>query len=54
MMGAGDGEGEHPLEYSFTYSFFKRPPGKFNPEEYSNHVQNIATFATVPPPTAPG
>ncbi len=40
-------ENEHPLEFSFCLSYFKRPPGKFNPEEYSYHVQNVATFGTV-------
>jgi len=38
---------EHPLEFSYALSYFKRPPGKFNPEQYADHVQTIAVFNTV-------
>lgn len=40
-------EDEHPLEYTYSLSYFKRPPGKFNPEHYAQHVQPIASFNTV-------
>lgn len=28
-------------------SYFKRPSGKFNPEDYGEYVQPLATFRTV-------
>lgn len=38
---------EHPLEYSYTFSYFVRPNGKFDPEEYAHYVQPIAVFSSV-------
>ncbi|KAI6244154.1 EIF-4F 25 kDa subunit [Aphelenchoides fujianensis] len=40
------GPNDHPLEYEFTFSYFVRP-GKFDPEDYANYVQPIASFKTV-------
>lgn len=40
-------ENEHPLEYPYVYSYFKRPPGNFNPENYVKHVRPVGTFSTV-------
>lgn len=40
-------ESDHPIEHEYCLSFFKRPAGSFNPEEYSEHVQPIAYFRTV-------
>ena len=40
-------EEEHPLEFTYALSYFKRPQGKFNPEQYADHVQTIAIFNTV-------
>lgn len=39
-------EVESPLEFSYTFSFFKRPAGIFKPEEYGEYVQPLATFHT--------
>lgn len=47
VLSSPDDGSDHPLEYSYSLSYFKRPPGQFNPEEYSDHVQVIATFTTV-------
>jgi len=41
------GPNESELEYPYTLSYFKRPFGKFNPEDYGDYVQPLATFATV-------
>ncbi|EPB68174.1 eukaryotic initiation factor 4E [Ancylostoma ceylanicum] len=38
---------EHPLEYTYVYSFFLRPPGKFDPVEYAQYVQQIAAVRSV-------
>jgi translation initiation factor 4E len=46
--GGFDVPDEHPLEFAYTLSYFKRPKSMpFSPEEYSDHVQPIATFRTV-------
>lgn len=38
---------EHPLEFTYVYSFFLRPPGKFDPVEYAQYVQQIAAVRSV-------
>ncbi|KJH43125.1 eukaryotic initiation factor 4E [Dictyocaulus viviparus] len=38
---------EHPLEFTYVYSFFLRPPGKFDPVEYAQYVQQIAAVCSV-------
>ncbi|KAI6205286.1 hypothetical protein M3Y94_00775100 [Aphelenchoides besseyi] len=38
---------EHPLEYTYVFSYFVRPGGKFDPEEYANYVQPVASFSSV-------
>ncbi|KAK6032045.1 eukaryotic initiation factor 4E, partial [Ostertagia ostertagi] len=38
---------EHPLEFTYVYSFFLRPPGKFDPIEYAQNVQQIAAVRSV-------
>lgn len=38
---------EHPLQFTYVFSYFVRPPGKFDPEEYSKYVQAVASFASV-------
>uniref|UniRef100_A0A914WRX4 eIF-4F 25 kDa subunit n=1 Tax=Plectus sambesii TaxID=2011161 RepID=A0A914WRX4_9BILA len=41
------GENEHPLEFMYVFSYFVRPSGKFDPEDYALYVQPIATFNSV-------
>lgn len=41
------GENEHPLEFSYVFSYFVRPQGKFDPEDYALYVQPIAAFNSV-------
>ncbi|CAI5454657.1 unnamed protein product [Caenorhabditis angaria] len=38
---------EHQLQYPYMYSFFVRPNGKFDPEDYANYVQPVAVVKTV-------
>jgi len=38
---------EHPLEFTYVFSYFVRPLGKFDPEEYALYVQSVATFCSV-------
>ncbi|WKY14893.1 hypothetical protein Q1695_000418 [Nippostrongylus brasiliensis] len=38
---------EHPLEFTYVYSFFLRPSGKFDPVEYAQYVQQIAAVRSV-------
>ncbi|MFH4979167.1 hypothetical protein AB6A40_005876 [Gnathostoma spinigerum] len=38
---------EHPLEFAYVFSYFIRPAGKFDPEDYAHYVQNVATFNSV-------
>ncbi|KAJ1374574.1 hypothetical protein KIN20_037282 [Parelaphostrongylus tenuis] len=38
---------EHPLEFTYVFSFFIRPPGKFGPIEYAQYVQQIAAVCSV-------
>ncbi|KAJ1374609.1 Eukaryotic translation initiation factor 4E-4 [Parelaphostrongylus tenuis] len=38
---------DHPLEFTYVYSFFLRPPGKFDPVEYAQYVQQIAAVSSV-------
>lgn len=41
------GEEEHPLEFTYVLSYFVRPLGKFDPEDYALSVQPIASFCSV-------
>uniref|UniRef100_A0A1I7X497 eIF-4F 25 kDa subunit n=1 Tax=Heterorhabditis bacteriophora TaxID=37862 RepID=A0A1I7X497_HETBA len=41
------GANEHPLEFTYVYSFFVRPAGKFDPEEYAQYVQPVAAVNSV-------
>ncbi|CAI4226230.1 unnamed protein product [Auanema sp. JU1783] len=38
---------ENPLEFTYVYSYFIRPAGKFDPEEYAQYVQPIAAVNSV-------
>lgn len=38
---------EHPLEYSYVFSYFVRPQGKFDPEDYAMYVQPVAKISSV-------
>jgi len=38
---------EHRLEHTYVLSYFVRPLGKFDPEDYAIFVQPIASFCTV-------
>ncbi|VDM51011.1 unnamed protein product [Toxocara canis] len=38
---------EHPLEFTYVFSYFVRPQGKFDPEEYAAYVQPVASFNSV-------
>ncbi|GMT32005.1 hypothetical protein PFISCL1PPCAC_23302, partial [Pristionchus fissidentatus] len=40
-------EGENPLEFTYIFSYFVRPAGKFDPEEYSQYVQPVAAVSSV-------
>ncbi|PAV61324.1 hypothetical protein WR25_18178 [Diploscapter pachys] len=39
--------GEHPLQFTYVYSYFVKPQGKFDPEEYAQYVQPIAAVNSV-------
>uniref|UniRef100_A0A1I7T5L5 eIF-4F 25 kDa subunit n=1 Tax=Caenorhabditis tropicalis TaxID=1561998 RepID=A0A1I7T5L5_9PELO len=41
------GVNDHPIQYSYTFSFFVRPTGKFDPEEYANYVQPVGIMKSV-------
>uniref|UniRef100_A0A915PWY7 Transmembrane 9 superfamily member n=1 Tax=Setaria digitata TaxID=48799 RepID=A0A915PWY7_9BILA len=41
------GENEHPLEFTYVFSYFVRPQGKFDPEDYALYVQPVASFNSV-------
>lgn len=38
---------EHPLEHSYIFSYFMRPQGKFDPEDYAIFVQPVARINSV-------
>uniref|UniRef100_A0A0R3RF88 eIF-4F 25 kDa subunit n=1 Tax=Elaeophora elaphi TaxID=1147741 RepID=A0A0R3RF88_9BILA len=38
---------EHPLEFTYVFSYFVRPQGKFDPEDYALYVQPVASFNSV-------
>ncbi|KAF7635590.1 Pept_C1 domain-containing protein [Meloidogyne graminicola] len=38
---------EHPLEHSYIFSYFMRPQGKFDPEDYAIFVQPVARISSV-------
>uniref|UniRef100_F1LDT1 eIF-4F 25 kDa subunit n=1 Tax=Ascaris suum TaxID=6253 RepID=F1LDT1_ASCSU len=38
---------EHPLEFTYVFSYFVRPQGKFDPEDYAAYVQPVASFNSV-------
>ncbi|GMT05532.1 hypothetical protein PENTCL1PPCAC_27706, partial [Pristionchus entomophagus] len=38
---------ENPLEFTYIFSYFVRPAGKFDPEEYSQYVQPVAAVSSV-------
>ncbi|KAH7728292.1 eukaryotic translation initiation factor 4E type 3 [Aphelenchoides avenae] len=38
---------EHPLEFTYIFSYFVRPQGKFDPEDYALFVQPVAAFSSV-------
>ncbi|EJW88221.1 eukaryotic translation initiation factor 4E-4 [Wuchereria bancrofti] len=40
-------DGEHPLEFTYVFSYFVRPQGKFDPEDYALYVQPVASFNSV-------
>ncbi|KAI1716688.1 eukaryotic initiation factor 4E domain-containing protein [Ditylenchus destructor] len=39
--------GDHPLEFNYVISYFVRPSGKFDPEDYALFVQPVASFGSV-------
>ncbi|VDK40035.1 unnamed protein product [Gongylonema pulchrum] len=41
------GPNEHPLEFTYVFSYFVRPQGKFDPEDYASYVQPVASFKSV-------
>uniref|UniRef100_A0AC34R8N5 EIF-4F 25 kDa subunit n=1 Tax=Panagrolaimus sp. JU765 TaxID=591449 RepID=A0AC34R8N5_9BILA len=41
------GDGEHVLEYTYVLSYFVRPQGKFDPEDYAQYVQPVSSFHSV-------
>jgi len=41
------GPDEHVLEYTYVLSYFVRPQGKFDPEDYALYVQPVASFHSV-------
>ncbi|CAJ0934436.1 unnamed protein product, partial [Mesorhabditis belari] len=41
------GPNEQRLQYSYEFSYFIRPTGDFDPEDYSKHVRAIATANSV-------
>ncbi len=41
------GPDDHALEFTYVFSYFIRPAGKFNPEEYARFVQCVAAFNSV-------
>uniref|UniRef100_A0A8R1DT37 eIF-4F 25 kDa subunit n=1 Tax=Caenorhabditis japonica TaxID=281687 RepID=A0A8R1DT37_CAEJA len=41
------GASDHPLQYSYTFSYFIRPTGKFDPEDYANYVQPVGIMKSV-------
>ncbi|EFO24144.1 eukaryotic translation initiation factor 4E type 3 [Loa loa] len=40
-------DSEHPLEFTYVFSYFVRPQGKFDPEDYALYVQPVASFNSV-------
>ncbi|VBB26822.1 unnamed protein product [Acanthocheilonema viteae] len=40
-------DSEHPLEFTYVFSYFVRPQGKFDPEDYASYVQPVASFNSV-------
>uniref|UniRef100_A0A915D1M6 eIF-4F 25 kDa subunit n=1 Tax=Ditylenchus dipsaci TaxID=166011 RepID=A0A915D1M6_9BILA len=38
---------DHLLEYNYVFSYFIRPSGKFDPEDYAQFVQPVAAFSSV-------
>uniref|UniRef100_A0A7E4VED6 eIF-4F 25 kDa subunit n=1 Tax=Panagrellus redivivus TaxID=6233 RepID=A0A7E4VED6_PANRE len=41
------GPDEHALEFTYVLSYFVRPQGKFDPEDYACYVQPVASFKSV-------
>ncbi|KAF1745834.1 hypothetical protein GCK72_022281 [Caenorhabditis remanei] len=41
------GPNDHPIQYSYTFSYFVRPTGKFDPEDYANYVQPVGIMKSV-------
>lgn len=41
------GSQEHLLQHTYVFSYFIRPQGKFDPIDYANFVQPIASFRSV-------
>lgn len=41
------GPNDHPLENTYVFSYFVRPAGKFDPEDYALFVQPVASFNSV-------
>ncbi|CAJ0945473.1 unnamed protein product, partial [Mesorhabditis belari] len=41
------GPDEHPLQHTYEFSYFFRPAGVFNPEDYSKYVQTAAIVNSV-------
>ncbi|CAD6189111.1 unnamed protein product [Caenorhabditis auriculariae] len=39
--------GEHLLEHTYVFTYFVRPNGKFDPVEYANYVQPVASVSSV-------
>ncbi|KAL3119044.1 hypothetical protein niasHT_003827 [Heterodera trifolii] len=40
-------EDEHLLEHSYIFSYFMRPQGKFDPEDYAMYVQPVSKISSV-------
>ena len=38
---------DHPLEHTYIFSYFMRPQGKFDPEDYAMYVQPVAKIMSV-------
>ncbi|CAI2355545.1 unnamed protein product [Caenorhabditis sp. 36 PRJEB53466] len=38
---------DHPIQYSYTFSYFMRPTGKFDPEDYASYVQPVGVMKSV-------
>jgi len=50
MQSVKPGPDEHPLQYSYTFWFSRRSPGKASTQTYDQNLRKIGAFASVSSP----